>query len=110
MAKYPSGSAPQRMVAPVLEVPDRGVRIVGQYRGEAVEIACVEDPAALDLGRHPGPAREPVPPCERELGRGEPHVLGHLGDAVERAGITGSSRAEQILGLVAQLVEVGARR
>jgi hypothetical protein len=66
--------------------------------------------ARLDLLLQLRPAREAVFAGERELGGREREPIGHAVDTCERVGVAGTGGAEQVLGLVAELLEVGVSR
>src|SRR5581483_7442679 len=82
--------------------------VLGQQPGQAGKVAAVEDVAALDLQLQPGPAGEPVLAGERELS-GSQHDAAGI-DAPDRGRVAALGGVQQILGLMAELVQVGPGR
>ena len=102
--------SPQLVVAPVLHPRGGQLRMLGQRPGQAAEVAAVEDVAALHLQLEPGPAGEPVLAGQRQLRRGENEPVRDRADPRDRAGVAAVGGAQQVLGLVAELAEVGPGR
>ncbi len=97
-------------VGPVFHRPGGQFGVLRQQPGQAGQVAAVEDVAALDFQLELGPACEPVLAGERQLCRGEDEPPGHRPDPRGRAGIAALGGVQQVLGLVAELVQVGPGR
>jgi predicted enzyme related to lactoylglutathione lyase len=68
------------------------------------------DVARFDAGPQLGPAREAVAAGDGELSRVEGVTLGNAPELAQCAGVAGLGRVQQVLRLVAELVEVGVSR
>jgi hypothetical protein len=98
------------VVAPVLHLRGRQLRVLGQQPGQPGQIAAVEDVAAFDFEFELGPAGEAVLAGQRQLRRRQDDAAGDRADAHGGFRVTALGGAQQIPGLVAELVEVGPGR
>src|SRR4029077_16076586 len=72
--------------------------------------AAVENVAAFDFQLQLGPGGEPVLPGDRELRRGQHDLARDRIDPGDRVGVAALGGVQQVLGLVAELVQVGPGR
>ncbi len=82
--------------------------MLGQQRLQPDDVTAVEDLAADDLGLEPGPAGEPALTCHGQLRHGQAGLTADRGDSGQRGRVAAPGRPQQVLGLAAKLVEVGA--
>jgi hypothetical protein len=92
----------------VLHLGRRQLRIFREHRAEAAQISAVEDLATLDLPLQRRPAGEAVSARDRELSRCQRDAVRHRSDLLERRLVAALRRPQQILRLMAQLLQIGA--
>ncbi len=98
------------VVAPVLHLGGGQFGVLGQQARQPGQVAAVEDGAAFDFELELGPAGEPVLAGQRQLGGGQDDPAGDRADACGCFRVAALGGAQQLPGLVAELVEVGPGR
>ena len=98
------------MIRPVLHLGGGQLRVLGQQAGQPGQVAAVEDAAAFDFELELGPAGKPVLTGQRQLRRGQDDPIADRADARGCFRITALGGAQQFLGLMAELAEVGPVR
>lgn len=94
------------MVTAVLELGRSQLRLLGQHLPQPGDVAGVEQLAAVDLGQELRPADEAVLTGHGSLGSMQDEAAGDRADSPQRFIVAVLCGAQQILGLVTQLLDV----